>query len=100
IGSFIPIKKFAYGGIVERPTLGLIGEGRHKEAVVPLPDNRHIPVKFINPPQQESRPIQAQIINVIDPQLFHQYLGSPSGRDAILNVISLNKDLIKRILIS
>lgn len=100
IGSFIPIKKFAYGGIVERPTLGLIGEGRHKEAVVPLPDNRHIPVKFINPPPQETKPIQAQIINVLDPQLLHQYLGSASGRDAILNVISLNKDLIKRIILS
>lgn len=100
IGSFIPIKKFAYGGIVERPTLGLIGEGKNREAVVPLPDNKHIPVKFINPPQQEAKPIQAQIINVIDPQLLHQYLGSSSGRDAILNVISLNKDLIKRIILS
>ena len=35
---------FASGGIVSRPTLGLIGEGRYNEAVVPLPDGRSIPV--------------------------------------------------------
>jgi hypothetical protein len=35
---------FANGGIVNKPTLGLIGEGRHNEAIVPLPDGRAIPV--------------------------------------------------------
>lgn len=40
-------QKFAGGSpFVDRPTLGLIGEGRNAEAVVPLPDNRSIPVKF------------------------------------------------------
>ena len=36
---------FASGGIVTKPTLGLVGEGRYNEAVVPLPDGRSIPVK-------------------------------------------------------
>jgi hypothetical protein len=35
---------FAEGGIVHRPTNALIGEGPNSEAVVPLPDNRSIPV--------------------------------------------------------
>jgi len=40
-GGFTP---FADGGVVSRPTLGLVGEGRYNEAVVPLPDGRAIPV--------------------------------------------------------
>ena len=40
-GSFT---KFATGGIVTGPTLGLVGEGRYNEAVVPLPDGKSIPV--------------------------------------------------------
>ena len=37
-------RKYANGGIVNSPTLGLIGEGRHNEAVVPLPNGKAIPV--------------------------------------------------------
>ena len=40
-------RAFASGGIASRPTLGMIGEGRYNEAVVPLPDGRSIPVKGI-----------------------------------------------------
>lgn len=39
-------QKFASGGIINQPTLGLVGEGRYNEAVVPLPDGRSIPVKM------------------------------------------------------
>ena len=35
---------FAKGGVVTKPTIGLIGEGKDNEAVVPLPDGRAIPV--------------------------------------------------------
>lgn len=38
------IKAFASGGTVNAPTLGLIGEGKYNEAVVPLPDGKKIPV--------------------------------------------------------
>jgi len=38
-------KKFVSGGIISEPTLGLIGEGRYNEAVVPLPDGKSIPIK-------------------------------------------------------
>lgn len=37
-------RAFASGGVVSQPTLGLVGEGRYNEAVVPLPDGRSIPV--------------------------------------------------------
>jgi hypothetical protein len=37
---------FANGGIVNGPTLGLVGEGRYNEAVVPLPDGKSIPVEL------------------------------------------------------
>lgn len=37
-------RKYAQGGIATSPTLGLIGEGKHNEAVVPLPDGKAIPV--------------------------------------------------------
>lgn len=37
---------FADGGIVKRPTFGLVGEGGMNEAVVPLPDGKAIPVNM------------------------------------------------------
>lgn len=43
-GTFMPITPFAKGGMVTGPTLGLVGEGRFNEAVVPLPDGKSIPV--------------------------------------------------------
>jgi phage-related minor tail protein len=39
-------RAFANGGIVSGPTLGLVGEGRYNEAVVPLPDGKSIPVSL------------------------------------------------------
>jgi len=43
LGGF---QAFANGGVVTGPTLGLVGEGRYNEAVVPLPDGRSIPVEM------------------------------------------------------
>jgi len=37
---------YADGGVIDRPTRALMGEGRNSEAVVPLPNNRSIPVQF------------------------------------------------------
>ncbi len=39
-------QEFANGGIVNRPTFGLVGEGRYNEAVIPLPDGKNVPVKM------------------------------------------------------
>jgi hypothetical protein len=45
-GGIMPggFRAFANGGVVNKPTLGLVGEGRYNEAVVPLPDGKSIPV--------------------------------------------------------
>ena len=41
----MPVHGYANGGpIVSGPHVALIGEGKHNEAVVPLPDGRSIPV--------------------------------------------------------
>jgi hypothetical protein len=41
-----PVRAFANGGMVNGPTLGLVGEGKYNEAIVPLPDGRSIPVQM------------------------------------------------------
>jgi len=43
-GGFSSIPKLAAGAIATGPNLALIGEGSRNEAVVPLPNNREIPV--------------------------------------------------------
>jgi tape measure domain-containing protein len=45
---------FANGGMVKGPTLGLVGEGKYNEAIVPLPDGRSIPVQMRGGPGGES----------------------------------------------
>jgi hypothetical protein len=37
---------FAEGGLIHKPTPAMVGEGPTSEAIVPLPDNRSIPVQF------------------------------------------------------
>ena len=37
---------FASGGVVSKPTLGLVGEGRMNEAIIPLPDGQSVPVRM------------------------------------------------------
>jgi hypothetical protein len=44
IENTYPVRAFARGGIADRPTMAVFGEGRQREAFVPLPDNRSIPV--------------------------------------------------------
>ena len=36
--------RFADGAIVNRPTLAMVGEGRFNEAIIPMPNNRSVPV--------------------------------------------------------
>ena len=44
MNGFMPLQRFATGGIATRPTLAVFGEGAQNEAFVPLPDGRRIPV--------------------------------------------------------
>lgn len=45
-GSIGKLFGFEEGGIVRQPTLAMIGEGRSDEAVVPLDNNRNVPVNM------------------------------------------------------
>lgn len=40
----MPIHTYSMGGVASSPQLAIFGEGRQKEAFVPLPDGRRIPV--------------------------------------------------------
>lgn len=42
----IPLRKYASGGVANRPQLAMFGEGSTPEAYVPLPDGRAIPVRM------------------------------------------------------
>jgi hypothetical protein len=68
------IQFFANGGVVTQPTIGIVGEGKYNEAVVPLPDGRSIPVVlkngqtqpnvYINIENKSGVPIDASKTNV------------------------------------
>lgn len=59
-GGWTPIRAFATGGTVTRPTIGIIGEAGMNEAVVPLPDGRRIPVAL----QGNTSP--NVVVNIVD----------------------------------
>ena len=39
----LPLRRYASGGVTDRPQLAMFGEGSKPEAYVPLPDGRSIP---------------------------------------------------------
>lgn len=63
-------RAFRTGGIVTKPTLGLVGEGKDNEAIVPLPDGRSIPVEM-----RGGAPVTIHMhINAIDTKSAYQFL--------------------------
>jgi len=54
---------FADGGIVTKPTLGLVGEGSMNEAIIPLPDGKSVPVKIEGGSSNNSS--NAQVITLL-----------------------------------
>lgn len=85
-GGIIPGALMQHGGIVNRPTLAMVGEGRSSEAVVPLPDNRSIPVTFTGRDREE-RPqeIVVRTTVVMDPRQI-----PPPQADEITNVVLMD----------
>jgi len=87
------ILPFQHGGIVTKPTLGMLAESGNPEAVIPLREGK-LPVKMEN----EHQGVQLHITNVVDPNLFSDYLASPQGEDMILNVIARNNYKVKKLI--
>ena len=59
-GGFTPIRAFASGGVVKRPTIGLVGEGGDDEAIIPLRGGA-VPVKMQGKPKEQSVAIHFNI---------------------------------------
>lgn len=93
---------FARGGVVNRPTLfpfsrgiGLMGEAG-PEAILPLRRGRdgRLGVEMNSAPAQPAQDMSTRIINVLDPSVVGDYLATPSGERAILNVIRRNRSAL------
>jgi tape measure domain-containing protein len=93
---------FARGGVVNRPTvfpfsrgIGLMGESG-PEAIVPLRRGRdgRLGVEMNSAPAQPAQDMSTRIINVLDPSVVGDYLATPSGERAILNVIRRNRSAL------
>jgi len=58
------VRGYASGGLVTRPTMAMIGEGRYNEAVVPLPDGKAIPVNMSGAGQNNNVVVNVSIDNL------------------------------------
>ena len=104
------VTAFARGGVVDRPTLfpfargaGLMGEAG-PEAILPLSRGRGgrlgvamtAPVAPVAPAAKPSPvpEMSTRIINVLDPAIVGDYLATPAGERAIVNVIRRNRSVL------
>lgn len=80
MGAF-GIQQFASGGIVQGPTLGLVGEGKYNEAIIPLPDGKSVPVQLAGGSEGTSAPINTNIVvNVKNGQSDSQVTGNQGNQ--------------------
>jgi hypothetical protein len=93
---------FARGGVVNRPTVfpfakgvGLMGEAG-PEAILPLRRGKggRLGVEMNGDGDATASSMSTRIINVLDPSVVGDYLATPSGERAILNVIRRNRGAI------
>ena len=90
-GGILPM--FANGGIVKGPTLGMVGEGRFNEAIVPLPNGKSIPVEMGGGAGSN---ISTNItVNVNNGQVSSKASGS-QGNDLARNLEGAVKQVIMR----
>lgn len=54
-------RAYANGGVVTKPTLGLVGEGRYNEAIVPMPNGKAIPVDMKGAGQQNNVTVNVSV---------------------------------------
>jgi hypothetical protein len=93
---------FARGGVVHRPTVfpfakgvGLMGEAG-PEAILPLRRGKggRLGVEMNSDSASPAAQNATRIINVLDPSVVGDYLATPSGERAILNVIRRNRSAL------
>jgi hypothetical protein len=93
---------FARGGVVHRPTVfpfakgvGLMGEAG-PEAILPLRRGKggRLGVEMNSDSTAPAAQNATRIINVLDPSVVGDYLATPSGERAILNVIRRNRSAL------
>lgn len=95
----IPLQKYSQGGVADRPQLALFGEGRQKEAYVPLPDGRAIPVKMqmardnLQGGRSGSGPVNLQIINNSKEEIAPRRKRGPNGEQMIQVVVGRIKEM-------
>jgi hypothetical protein len=76
-----PVAAFANGGMVTGPTLGLVGEGRYNEAIIPLPDGKSVPVQLSGGAGGNAAPISTSIVvNVKNGQAESQMSGNQGNQ--------------------
>ena len=80
-GGYAPggFRAFADGGMVTKPTLGLVGEGKHNEAIVPLPNGKSIPVDMKGAGQNNNVVVNVSVDNQGNAQTLTE---SQSSADA------------------
>lgn len=89
----IPLTPYANGGVITGPTMGLVGEGRFNEAVVPLPNGKSIPVDL---GQNSAGNVSTNIVvNVNNGQASSRVSGS-QGNDLARNLEGAVKQVIMR----
>jgi tape measure domain-containing protein len=81
----LALRKYAKGGVANRPQLAMYGEGSNPEAYVPLPDGRSIPVTMRG---NNSAPnVQVNIINQTSQDVTAQQQTRFDGKAMILDVV-------------
>ena len=84
-----PVVGFADGGIVNRPTLGMVGEGGSPEAIIPLKGGA-VPVSIQGPTQRNPNVVVSNVnVNIVTPDA--DSFRASEGQIAALTASSLRR---------
>ena len=94
----LALRKYANGGVANRPQLALYGEGSKPEAYVPLPDGRTIPVTLSGvggatnaaPQQSGKQNVQVNVYNQSGQQMDADSKQSFDGEKYVVDIVLKN----------